>query len=56
MSLKILKQLQVVIGVCVAGIIAAFVMSLVTAHRTRHVEEVRVNPAVIPVPAPPVHR
>ena len=53
MSLKTLKQLQVVVGLCVAGVLASFAMAIVTAHRTKPVPQVRENPAVIPVPAAP---
>ena len=52
MSLKTLNYLQIVIGICIAGILASFAMSVVTARRIHH-EEVRVNPAAIPVPAVP---
>jgi hypothetical protein len=50
MSLEILKRLQVLVGVCVVGIVLSFAMTIVTAVQ-RHHAEVQINPATIPVPA-----
>ena len=53
MTLNTLKALQVVVGVCVAGIVVAFAMSIVTAVHA-HRAETQINPAAIPTPAMPV--
>jgi hypothetical protein len=52
MTLKTLKGLQVVVGICVVGVVVAFAMSIVTAVHTHHVES-SINPATIPTPAMP---
>lgn len=50
MNLKTLKTLQAVVGVCVLGVLVAFVMAIVTAVKSHHAET-SINPATIPTPA-----
>jgi len=50
MSLEILKKLQVLVGVCVVGIVVSFAMTIVTSVKN-HRAEVQINPATIPTPA-----
>ena len=54
MTLKTLKGLQVVVGICVVGVAVAFAMSIVTSVRS-HRAESAINPATIPTPAMPAH-
>ncbi len=55
MTLKTLKALQVVVGVCVAGVAVSFAMSIVTAVQS-HRAEMAINPATIPTPALPARQ
>jgi hypothetical protein len=55
MTLKVLKGLQITVGVCVVGIVVSFAMSIVVAVQ-RHHAEVSVNPSTIPTPAAALSR
>jgi hypothetical protein len=55
MTLKMLKGLQVTVGVCVLGILASFAMCIVTAVQ-HHRAETQINPAAIPTPATAVNQ
>jgi hypothetical protein len=50
MSLKTLKSLQLVVGVCITGIVMSFVMSIITAVHNHRVEA-SIDPNTIPTPA-----
>ncbi len=50
MSLGLLKKLQVLVGICVVGVVVSFAMTVVTVVQ-RHHAEAAINPATIPVPA-----
>ena len=52
MTLKTLKALQIVVGICVVGVVVSFAMSIVTVVRS-HRAEMAINPASIPTPAMP---
>jgi hypothetical protein len=52
MTLKTLKALEVVVGVCVVGVVVAFAMSIITAVRHQHAVT-QTNPVAIPTPALP---
>lgn len=50
MSLKLLKSLQVGVGVCVVGVLVCLAGTIAAAVKQHHVEKA-INPATIPVPA-----